>query len=67
MQDRLLTLYLFKIYGKTLIKSQRPYKINLVKGYWVIIGSLPKDVSGGYFEFIINAKNEKVVATAHGK
>lgn len=59
--------YLFKTYGRDLIINERPYKIGLINGYWVIVGSLPKLTIGGYFEIVINSKNGAVIGIAHGK
>lgn len=58
--------YLFKIYGKSTIVRERPYKIRLINGYWVIIGSLPWYQSkGGSFELIIKAKDGMIKKISH--
>lgn len=58
--------YLFKIYGKSTIVRERPYKIRLVNGYWVIIGSLPWYYSkGGTFELIIKSKDGTIMRISH--
>ena len=58
---------LFSIYGKKNIESQKPYESYLIKNYWVIIGTLPKDMLGGTFLIIIDARNSKVLKITHGK
>jgi hypothetical protein len=59
---------LFKIYGKSKIIKERPYKIGYTNKYWVIIGSLPKYITkGGTFEIIINSGNAEIINVTHGK
>jgi len=58
---------LFSIYGKENIESQKPYEIYLIENYWVIAGTLPKDMLGGTFLIIIDARNSKVLKITHGK
>jgi hypothetical protein len=58
---------LFSIYGKKNIESQKPYESYLIKNYWVISGTLPKDMLGGTFLIIIDERNSKVLKITHGK
>ena len=58
---------LFSIYGKDNIESQKPYGSYLIENYWVINGTLPKDMLGGTFLIIIDARNSKVLKITHGK
>jgi hypothetical protein len=58
---------LFSIYRKENIESQKPYECYLIENYWVIAGTLPKDMDGGTFLIIIDARNSKVVKITHGK
>jgi hypothetical protein len=58
---------LFKIYGKEEIKSERPYEIYLIDGYWYISGTLPKGYKGGTFIIIINSINGEVIKLIHEK
>ena len=58
---------LFSIYGKENIESQKPYESYLIENYWVIAGTLPKDMLGGTFLIIIDARNSKVLKITHGK
>ena len=58
---------LFSIYRKENIESQKPYECYLIENYWVIAGTLPKDVDGGTFLIIIDARNSKVLKITHGK
>lgn len=70
---------LFAIYGKSKIKEERPYNIELIKNkVWLITGSLNqglldkllyKDMPmfGGTFEIKINAKDGKIIHVTHYK
>ncbi|NCP91189.1 MAG: hypothetical protein GW827_13335 [Flavobacteriales bacterium] len=58
---------LFKIYGKDKITKQRPYEINQIDNYWVLNGTLPKNMLGGTFLIIINSTNGQIVKLTHGK
>ena len=58
---------LISIYGKENIESQKPYESYLIENYWVIGGTLPKDMDGGTFLIIIDARNSKVLKITHGK
>jgi hypothetical protein len=58
---------LFKIYGKDNITKQRPYEINQIDNYWVLNGTLPKNMLGGTFLIIINSTNGQIIKLTHGK
>lgn len=58
---------LFKIYGKNNIISQRPYEINKFDEYWVLNGTLPKNMKGGTFLIILNSTNGQIIKLKHGK
>ena len=58
---------LFKIYKKENITFQKPYKINFIDKYWIIVGTLPEGLVGGTFEIILDATNSKVLWISHGK
>ncbi|MGK0236185.1 MAG: hypothetical protein ACI9EK_002733 [Psychroserpens sp.] len=58
---------LFKIYGKNNIISQRPYEINKFDEYWVLNGTLPKNMKGGTFLIILNSTNGQIIKLTHGK
>lgn len=58
---------LFKIYGKDNITAQQPYEVNLIDGYWILNGTLPKNMLGGTFLIIIKATNGQVIKLTHGK
>ncbi len=58
---------LFKIYGKDKITKQRPYEINQIDNYWVLNGTIPKNMLGGTFLIIINSTNGQIVKLTHGK
>ncbi len=58
-------IYLFKVYGKSQIKSEYPYEVYFIRNYWVISGSLPVGTDGGTFQIVLNAKNGKVERLIH--
>lgn len=58
---------LFEIYGKENIISQRPYEINKIDEYWIINGTLPKNMKGGTFLIILNSTNGQIIKLTHGK
>jgi hypothetical protein len=63
---------LFKIYGKKHIIGEKPYRVELVDGYWILSGSLPKHgpgefVVGGTFLIILSSKDGRVIKLIHGK
>jgi len=58
---------LFKVYGKENIINQRPYEIYLFGDYWIMNGTLPRNMKGGTFTIAINRKTCKVIGITHGK
>lgn len=58
---------LFDFYGKEQIRSERPYEVYLIDGYWHIGGTIPKGSKGGGFEIILSAKDAKVIRFTHYK
>jgi hypothetical protein len=60
-------MILFKVYGKELIISERPYNIYKFRGYWYIDGTFNKEGFGGTFEIIFNSKNGQIIRLCHGK
>ncbi len=58
---------LFPIYGEEKIRNEQPYESYLIDGYWVIMGTLPREYAGGTFEVVINAKDGRFVYVSHGK
>ncbi|MCL2131780.1 MAG: YbbC/YhhH family protein [Lentimicrobiaceae bacterium] len=58
---------LFDIYGESNIVKQKPYKIYHINNYWVLRGTLPKNMTGGTFLIIIDDRNSQVVKITHGK
>ncbi len=59
--------YIFEIYGRDNIISQRPYEAYFYQNCWVIEGSLPEYTTGGTFMIILDASNGGVVNITHGK
>jgi len=58
---------LFQTYGKNQILEQRPYEVYLIDHYWVITGTLPRNMVGGTFLIIMDSKNSQIVELTHGK
>jgi hypothetical protein len=58
---------LFGIYGEANIIKQRPYTIYHINNYWILWGTLPKDMKGGVFQIIIDDRNSQVIKITHGK
>lgn len=56
----------FPIYGES-IYTKKPYKIKLIKGVWIIEGSLPKGYLGGVPYIEIQKKDGKILKVMHGK
>lgn len=61
-------IILFKIYGEENIIKQRPYNINYFEDYYIINGTMPKDLAiGGTFLIIISSKDGKIIKLTHGE
>jgi hypothetical protein len=58
---------LFRIYGKEDIVEERPYEIYLIGDYWIMSGTLPRDMLGGTFSIAVNRKTCEVIGITHGK
>jgi hypothetical protein len=64
---QLIEPILFRIYGKEKVIHERPYDAYLFGDYWVLMGTLPKEMSGGTFSIAINRKTCEIVGIFHGK
>ncbi|MGE5943175.1 MAG: YbbC/YhhH family protein [Flavobacteriales bacterium] len=60
-------IILFELYGKEKIELEKPYDIQLINDYWIITGTLPKEMVGGVFEMVFDSWNGKVLMLEHGK
>jgi len=58
---------LFKIYGKKLIKNEKPYSVYYIDNYWIMWGYLPENVEGGSFLIIIASQGGKIIRITHGQ
>src|SRR5689334_21213536 len=58
-------MFLFKLYGKATITSERPYECYIVDGYWFLRGTLPKNFTGDVFEVIMSAKDGRIFKISH--
>jgi hypothetical protein len=63
----LATAVASSVYGEEKILSEAPYEAYLIKGYWVVSGTIPVGYMGGGFEVIINARDGRVVNVTHFK
>jgi len=59
-------IMLFKMYGKAMITTERPYECYLVDGYWFLRGTLPKNYTGDVFEVIMSSKDGRVIKLTNG-
>ena len=50
--------FLFKTYGKKIIEAQKPYKVYLIDGYWIIWGSY---IDNKAFLIILNKENSNIL------
>lgn len=64
---RIAETILFTVYGQANIEKQRPYEIYKIKNYWSIAGTLPSNMLGGTFLFIMDARDGKIIRISHGK
>ena len=55
------------IYGKDEIAKQKPYQVFLVDGYWVVSGSLPKQLVGGTAKIVISKEDGRIINISHGR
>ena len=58
---------LFGIYGESNIIKQKPYDIYHINNYWILSGTLQKNMVGGVFLIIIDDRNSQVIKITHGK
>ena len=58
--------FLFKLYGKATITSEKPYECYLLDGYWFLRGTLPKNFTGDVFEVIMSARDGRIFKMTHG-
>lgn len=58
---------LFRIYGKDIVLSEKPYEIYLFGDNWIMMGTLPEGWKGGTFAIAINRKTCKVIGIRHEK
>jgi hypothetical protein len=56
-----------EIYGEKEIKDEKPFKVELKKGVWIIEGTLPADMVGGVAEIRISKQTGEVLYVMHGK
>ena len=62
-------VYLFDRFGKERIENEKPYKINIVNGCWVIEGNDSRETEekAGSFVIVISSVDGKVIGLAHYK
>ena len=62
---KIASILLSKKYGQRTIKSQMPFDVHFIDGYWHVGGTLPKGVTGGTALIIISKKDGHVIHLAH--
>ncbi len=60
-------LILSKVYGDTLIKSEKPFTAVLSRGYWIVYGNIGNKMVGGVAEIVLKKGNGQVINISHGK
>lgn len=61
-------LILFNLFGKEAIESQKPYNIGKSENYWLLTGTLPKEMQkGGTFLIVFDSRDCKIIRITHGK
>lgn len=58
---------LFAAFGRESVVSERPYEIYLFGDYWLMNGTMPRNILGGTFSIAIDRRTCKVVGISHGK
>lgn len=58
---------LFNIYGRAQIEAQRPYKVNLTDGNWVIEGTASPRNLGGTFAIKISKVDGRILLVTHSR
>ena len=58
---------LFSVFGRESVISERPYEIYLFGNYWLMNGTMPRNVLGGTVSIAIDRRTCKVVGILHGK
>jgi hypothetical protein len=63
--SKIATIILNNIYGENNIQNQKPFKVILFEGIWIIMGTLPKDTLGGVVKIMIQKEDGKVLYIDH--
>lgn len=63
----LAEVVLFKVYGKENIIDERPYEVYKINQYWILFGTLPRDMKGGTFQIALDGTDGRVIGLIHGK
>ncbi|QIP54299.1 NTF2 fold immunity protein [Hafnia alvei] len=59
--------YIKNIYGKDVAENEKPYLIKDKNEYWVVSGSLQKNISGGVFTIKIKKRTGEINTFSHGE
>lgn len=59
--------YIKNIYGKDVAENEQPYLIKDENEYWVVFGSLQKNIAGGVFTIKINKHTGEINTFSHGE
>ena len=55
------------LYGRTQIRQERPFHARLVKGVWIVSGSLPPGRLGGVAVVRMAKRDGRILFVTHGK
>ncbi|UGQ46454.1 YbbC/YhhH family protein [Massilia endophytica] len=57
---------LVPVYGKQVIDDQKPFKVTLTRGVWMVEGTFPKNaLFGGTFEIEISKRDGRILRMIH--
>lgn len=59
--------YIKNIYGKDVSENEKPYLIKNENEYWIISGSLQKNIAGGVFTIKIRKDTGAIDTFTHGE
>lgn len=59
--------YIKNIYGKDVSENEKPYLIKNENEYWIVSGSLQKNIAGGVFTIKIRKDTGAIDTFSHGE
>lgn len=67
MASDVAEVYIKNIYGKDVAENEKPYLIKDENEYWVVSGSLQKNIAGGVFTIKIRKDTGAIDTFTHGE